>query len=152
MSPPSVHNGEKSCGTCGRPLGQDPRNRQHCALSYYFGREQKCIPNLPTLGDSAVLVLPRNPYRTQVTFTALLTEGSSGVALAHSLADLNNVHRVIMLVPAGGNLSPLSGVAYSQTVILSYPVHGPMVGEEWWAASDGAIFDEIDATGYLWSD
>jgi len=87
--------------SCGRASGTQPRNRQHRALEYYFGQTTKSF----NLGNSALLVAKRNPYRTQLIFSGFLSSATQST--------------------------------YIDPQILSWPTHGPLVTEEWWAVFDG---------------
>jgi hypothetical protein len=128
---------EKDKQQCQRIPGTRPRNRQHQAQAYYFGREHLCTA---LVANTPLQVCQRNPYRTQLIF------GFGGAAapgvvysLAHTLDDINAGHTSFVQF----NTSPSS-------LILSYPLHGFLVTEEWWivaSANSGLNF-----TGYLYSD
>jgi hypothetical protein len=92
-----------SAGPCNRIGGTQPRNRQHRALEYYFGRDHECLSLFGLV--PAVKVFDRNPYRTQLVFA--------------------------------GFISTAANTFYTENLVLSFPVHGPIVGEEWWAGFDG---------------
>src|SRR5271168_733915 len=87
--------------TCDRPSGSRPRNRQHRALEYYFGRQ---LTNF-NITNNAVQVAIQNPYRTQLVFSGFLRTAGSSV--------------------------------YTEPLILSWPTHGPLVTESYWAIFDG---------------
>jgi hypothetical protein len=118
-------------------------------LEYYTGREHVC---LAITAGFMVKVFNRNPYRTQIVFQGVVSAGSFGIVLAHSEGDLAGVHRLFVLRAPYSAPVAVGTVAYTDPIILSYPTHGPMVGEEWWCVSDGGLADELDATGYLYTD
>ena len=130
---------------CDRVSGNRPRNRQARMLEYYFGREQVCL-FVPA--GFFFKIIDRNPYRTQATFSVRsITTPRSQIGFGNSLDMVKFPHYVFALTC----ISTLSGPGpYTENIILSYPTHGPLVGEEWWcfATNDASV----DFTGYLYSD
>jgi hypothetical protein len=96
-------------------------------------------------------IFDRNPYRTQICFMAGTSNSSpNGINIAHTQDDIINFHLVMTLWCMGPGVGPPPVVPPQKPVILSFPVHGPMVGEEWWC--QGIIGCNLDVTGYLYSD
>ena len=150
----SHHNGPAGfrAGTdpsCARPSGTQPRNRQHRAAEYFFGKSAVC-KFLAALTPTKVLSY--NPYRTQLVFSARLGEGSFGILLGHSQNSFPFLHHVLILRPGYTNFVPLGTAAYAEPIILSWPTHGPLVCEEWWAMADSPSIDELVASEYFYSD
>jgi hypothetical protein len=131
---------------CARMSGTRPRGRQARMLEYYYQREHICAG--PAAGVPTLL-LARNPYRTQLWISCYAAAGTfDQFNLAHSQADLTGNHFTV----SGFLYTFAAGFAsnfFSQ--ILSFPIHGPIVGEEWWGRSAGG-FVSFDLTGYLYSD